>query len=636
MFIKKTLLPFLICFTAVIVFLISFSGSLTYSMPPHPELREKIKSGEIEPPDFLLNQKKYRAKGIESPVFHPKSAVFPQGTGPTGEFKAIVLLVEFSDNASRVNAGYFDTLVFVDQVGTVRNYYKEVSYQNLDIITVHLPSSLGWYTAPQTYSYYVDGQYGFGDYPRNAQRLVEDLVDLADPYVDFSEYDNDSDGYVDALMVVHAGRGAEYTGSTNDIWSHAWSTSYPKLKDGVYIYSYSIQPEYWRFARDMTLGVYCHELGHVFGLPDLYDYDYDSHGAGDWSLMALGSWNGSLGNSPAHPDAWSRSALGFADPIVVSTNLGEVSLPAVKDTSVIYKLWTDGLSENEYFLIENRQKIGYDVGLDGAGLLIWHVDEDVYGNDNQWYPGYTSYGHYKVALEQADGLWELEKNIDDGDAGDPYPGTTVNRSFIPCSVPNSDDYSFTQTYVEITNISNSASVMTVDLKVLSENSAPNTFSLISPPDYDTTSLPLDLDWEDSMDSNYCDTVLYELHYSTSQTFDPESTSVVDNLSASSYTLTSDSIFFGEYFWKVKAYDDRGGERWSDQTRSFFLFLRGDANNDAEIAVSDVVYIIGYLFKGGPAPNPMIAGDANCDGQVTISDAVYLIIYLFKGGPPPEC
>jgi immune inhibitor A len=136
--------------------------------------------------------------------------------------------------------------------------------------------------------------------------LTEDVVYLADPYVDFSQYDNDNDGYVDALFVIHAGPGAEHTGDPNDIWSHQWNTGYPPYVDGVYVTTYSMEPEYWSSPGDMTIGVYCHELGHVFGLPDLYDYGFDSQGVGRWSLMAVGSWNGPMGSSPAHPDAWSR------------------------------------------------------------------------------------------------------------------------------------------------------------------------------------------------------------------------------------------------------------------------------------------------------------------------------------------
>jgi hypothetical protein len=66
------------------------------------------------------------------------------------------------------------------------------------------------------------------------------------------------------------------------------------------------------------------------------------------------------------------------------------------------------------------------------------------------------------------------------------------------------------------------------------------------------------------------------------------------------------------------------------------YICGNANGDEKVSVSDVVYLINYLFKGGPAPVPIQAADANGDGKVTVSDAVYLINYLFKGGPPPVC
>jgi hypothetical protein len=65
-------------------------------------------------------------------------------------------------------------------------------------------------------------------------------------------------------------------------------------------------------------------------------------------------------------------------------------------------------------------------------------------------------------------------------------------------------------------------------------------------------------------------------------------------------------------------------------------LRGDANGDEVVNSSDVVFLINFLYKGGPAPDPLVAGDANCDGIVNSADVVYLINYLFKGGPPPVC
>jgi len=66
------------------------------------------------------------------------------------------------------------------------------------------------------------------------------------------------------------------------------------------------------------------------------------------------------------------------------------------------------------------------------------------------------------------------------------------------------------------------------------------------------------------------------------------------------------------------------------------FARGDCNGDGVVNIADVVYLVTYLFAGGPAPEPLEEGDATCDGVVNIADAVYLVTYLFLGGPPPFC
>jgi immune inhibitor A len=473
-------------------------------MPPYPGLIERLKrEGKplppfITDPDFFrardINQGPRRLAGVRPrkgirllPPFGPErrweerpgqpmlrlekpSRLVPgPQLQPTGNFNTLALLVHFTDNLSSTVPSFFDQLIFGSSGSSVRVYYQEVSYGTLTLVTVDLPSSRGWYTAPQTYAYYVNGQYGFGTYPRNAQRLTEDVVYLADPYVDFSQYDNDNDGYVDALFVIHAGSGAEYTGNPNDIWSHQWSTLHPPHVDGVYVTTYSMEPEYWSSPGDMTIGVYCHELGHVFGLPDLYDYDYDSEGVGRWSLMAVGSWNGPMGSSPAHPDAWSRAQLAFVTPVTITSNTQGVVVNSVELTSTnsVYYVWKNGSANNEYFLLENRQQTGYDAYLPSNGLLIWHVDENMWNNDNQCtdHQNCNCVLHYKVALEQADGKLDLEYNNNSGDDGDPYPGTTNNRAFNLDSTPNSGSYADCTSSVEVKNISNSGITMTADINV---------------------------------------------------------------------------------------------------------------------------------------------------------------------------
>jgi hypothetical protein len=64
--------------------------------------------------------------------------------------------------------------------------------------------------------------------------------------------------------------------------------------------------------------------------------------------------------------------------------------------------------------------------------------------------------------------------------------------------------------------------------------------------------------------------------------------------------------------------------------------RGDVNVDGIINVGDVVYLVGYLYRGGPEPCPVESGDVNCDGIVNVGDIVFLVSYLYRGGPPPAC
>jgi immune inhibitor A len=425
------------------VLIILIMAARVSAMPPHPDLAAAIAAGTVPVP---------YAHGVDSPVELPGSLRKSASSAITTR-KVLCVLVEFSDKVKSVNPEDFDTLMFVNQVGSVRHYFNEVSYDSYDIITVNLPSSIGWLTAPNTYAYYCNGENGleYSSYPRNAQKLTEDIVNLIDPVVNFADYDNDGDGYVDGIVIVHTGPGAEYKGGdANYIWSHKWNLhGSPMLRDGKYVWEYSMQPEYWGNPGDMTLGVFVHELGHLlFGLPDLYDTDYTSKGIGKWSLMAYGSWNGpsGLGGSPAHLDAWSRIQCGFATANNITDNVTGLGIPDVETNSsgAIVRLWTNGTIGNQYFLIENRRKTGYDAYLPSEGLLIWHIDENVStsdGNDNEWYPGHTTTGHYLVALEQADNLFALEKNVGSGDAGDLFPGSSSKTSFSGLTLPSSNDYS---------------------------------------------------------------------------------------------------------------------------------------------------------------------------------------------------
>ncbi len=291
------------------------------------------------------------------------------------------------------------------------------------------------------------------------------------------------------------------------------------------------------------------------------------------------------------------------------------------------------------------------------------------------------------------------------------------------------------------------------------NQPPWAFSLVSPTYGDTTGAYITFLWQASYDPNFGDQIRYDLYMSKVPGFDLDSTVVYDSLPLSKHTVAL-ALGIDTYYWKVKAYDNWGAERWSTQSWTFvevglpetlwyaayspvdlivtapngdsigvnfntipnatydtttdknldgdkddivtipnpltgeyqvkvireaeigpgdtsyslgiridgsnetvvianasvpppdqvdtvtyevLLYLRGDANSDGKKTVSDAVFLINYLFKGGPAPSPLLLGDGNCchEGKedcqavsVSVSDVVYLINYLFKGGPPP--
>ena len=122
----------------------------------------------------------------------------------------------------------------------MKDYYNEVSHGAFSV-SPGPAGVVGWFAATRVHDYYGD-MHG----KVRAAELVKEAVLAADPYVDFSKYDNDHDGIVDTVMIVHQGRGAEESRDSTDIWSHKWSLPEPawgRYADGVWINTYTIQPE---------------------------------------------------------------------------------------------------------------------------------------------------------------------------------------------------------------------------------------------------------------------------------------------------------------------------------------------------------------------------------------------------------
>jgi immune inhibitor A len=439
-----------------------------YAVSLSPEVVEKLKKeGKLE--EWVKRSNLAQEQGLDQPSLNPPIKFGKSGSLLTDTLKPLVICVDFSDKVHSHDTSEFSLLLFSKDFafpsGSMRDFYLENSYGKLDLVG----GVTGWYRMPQPYSYYVWGNNGLGSYPHNAQKLAEDAVDSADAHLNLSDYDYNHDGWVDALIIVHAGPGAEETGNPNDMWSHKWVMHSTLYRDGVYLHDYDMDPEI-QSGGLVHMGVFSHEFGHILGLPDLYDRYYSSYGLGYWSIMAHGSWNNE-GKTPAHFDAWCKKRLGFSEADQLTTNQTNVEILQAETSPVSYRLWTSGMGGSQYFLVENRQKTGFDTYLPGQGLLIYHVYENVSdtgANDNEWCPGNPAYLHYKVALEQADGLFQLEGCYDSpnkGDAGDPFPGSYNKRAFDDTTTPSSRDYYDNSTQVAVWNISDSDSAMHANLDV---------------------------------------------------------------------------------------------------------------------------------------------------------------------------
>ncbi|NQU06686.1 MAG: M6 family metalloprotease domain-containing protein, partial [Calditrichaeota bacterium] len=336
-------------------------------MPPAPGVIEAMNDqGNFQ--SFLLRFEDASRRGMNQPFDFDLNQL-KRDDNDEIEIHVICILVDFDDNEAdqdQFSAEEFQEMLFsVEEyeTGSMRDWYLENSLGEVNIVgNVH-----GWYRMPQDYAYYVDGQNGFGGFPRNARGMVRDALVAADGDVDFSDYDNGGNGVVEGLFVVHAGPSAESTGSDDDIWSHAWNAPEIRL-DNVRFASYAMEPE------NGKIGVFGHELGHsLFGLPDLYDLSQESRGVGRWSMMSTGCWGGG-GRTPVHFDAWCKMVTGFIIPLEIVENQANIIQEPIETGGEVYMTWREGEIRNQYFILENRQQIGFDRSLPGSGLLIWHID----------------------------------------------------------------------------------------------------------------------------------------------------------------------------------------------------------------------------------------------------------------------
>ena len=365
----------------------------------------------------------------------------------TVEVRFPLILVGFRGKPFTLNKSQFEALLNQPNytsggiTGSVYDYFYACSYEQVQFKV----DIFGPYTLNGNVSVY-DHRCENGD-PRKMAR--EAAIAASNDGCDFSRYDSNGDGIVDGIHIIFAGYGQEAGApQCQSIWSHAWAIfPDPPMLNGVHVYRYSCSPEYRNnTGNNITyIGVIAHELAHVFGLPDFYDTDYDESGGrsvdlGPWCLMASGSWNDN-GRTPANISAWGRVALDWVNHQTL-TAPATITLPNPQNEGWALKINTT--TANEYFLLENRQKVGWDAFVPGNGMIIYHVDENNPGwNNNCINCNPNRRGNY---IKQAGGGF--------GSAGAhntaPYP-FSGNNSFTDNSIPNSHSW-LGFTGINITNI----------------------------------------------------------------------------------------------------------------------------------------------------------------------------------------
>lgn len=312
----------------------------------------------------------------------PYKVSIGERTHYSGQKKGLVILVQFTDvkfnannnldkykhilNEKGYNVGKFH--------GSVCDYFIEQSGGQFELDF----DVVGPYTLSNNQRYY--GQNDSGGNDMHPDEMVIEACKAADSEVNFVDYDWDRDGAADQVFVLYAGKGEADGGSTNTIWPHMASLEQDFEKsltlDNIKIDTYACSNEIDPSGNIEGIGCFCHEFSHCMGFPDFYDILYTGQfGMGEFDLMCAGSYNGD-GFLPAGYTAHEKMMCGWKEPIVLADEDVTVeNLLPMSNNGNTYIIYNDA-NHDEYFMIENRQKTGFDAGYPAKGLLVTHVDFD--------------------------------------------------------------------------------------------------------------------------------------------------------------------------------------------------------------------------------------------------------------------
>ena len=390
-----------------------------------------------------------------------------------GNNRFLVVLVQFSDLKFTVDAPQTAFHNLLNQngysannsTGSVHDYYFENSSEKFNPqFDVEGPVTLS-----RSYSYY-----GANNHDERYIEFVADACEALDATVDFSKYDCNDDGVIDNVFLYFAGYNEAEWGPEESIWPHQWNVSYFRsiFLDGKKLATYACTSEYKGASGAVMCGIgtFCHEFGHVLGLPDFYDVNYATDGSanalGSYSLMSGGNYN-NQGKTPPYLNSMERSILGWMDDPEEFNTSGEKTIASIDNNVAFY---TPTANNGEYFIYECRQDKGWDLYVD-PGLLIYHVDmsDNVVGDytaAQRWsgsgginsYAGHQCFDLVESLYPEYNGM-NMNEQV--------FPGRINNTSFTSTSSPNNLDWNWNETGFNITDIAYANGEVTLNLSIVS-------------------------------------------------------------------------------------------------------------------------------------------------------------------------
>jgi len=391
-------------------------------------------------------QKREAVRAKREGIMQPKST---NGTNTNYASKGLVILVSFSDKAfTKTNAQFTNMMNQQNYstngaTGSAKDYFKATSYgQYNPTFDVYGP-----YTLSRTMSYYGQNDYWGSD--SHADQMVVDAVAKlvqAEGSNVLAQYDCNNDGYVDNVFVFYAGYAESYTSVDNQIWPHRWIiyddyVTGTLTYGGKTIYDYACASELYGESGTTITGIapFAHEFSHVLGLPDLYCTDSYSYGSfatpDEWDIMDGGCYNNDQRTPPLY-SAEERYYCGWLTPLLIN-QAGTYTLDSLNSgTGQAYMITSTGNSNMDpfspnpstYYLLENRQKKGWDYYLPGHGMLIWKVKY----SSTKWEDNTVnnSKNNLGCMIVQAGGSQKSDGNYVSA-ASDAFPGTKNKTSYSP-------------------------------------------------------------------------------------------------------------------------------------------------------------------------------------------------------------